>query len=244
VANTNHGTPEPSPEPPFEQPSIPSVPITPIMDYPPPLAPQDSDAIDLDDDEDEDGNEVSVNPRHHPSLTTRSCKRVRPPCRNNLNYIKVKELNAMKTNNDHELRKKLSSQKLRARVMNHQLISSVKLTQLKSCALTGKLGKLHGNLHQETDHELCTLDHLYKSAFTAKANSEDTPNYEETMNGPLSDDFRKAMEVEWYMLNVVMKAWEIVERQQWMNVLPSTWALICKMFPDGLVRKLKAILYA
>jgi hypothetical protein len=52
------------------------------------------------------------------------------------------------------------------------------------------------------------------------------------------------MEVEWDILDVLVKAWEIVERQQWMNVLPSTWALRCKMFPDGLMRKLKAILCA
>jgi hypothetical protein len=39
------------------------------------------------------------------------------------------------------------------------------------------------------------------------------------MNGPLAEDFRKAMEVEWDMLNVIMKTWEIVERQPWMNVL-------------------------
>jgi hypothetical protein len=42
------------------------------------------------------------------------------------------------------------------------------------------------------------------------------------------------------MLETVMKAWEIVERQSWMKVLPSTWALRCKRFPDGMIRKLKA----
>jgi hypothetical protein len=48
------------------------------------------------------------------------------------------------------------------------------------------------------------------------------------------------MEVEWNVLNVVMKSWEIVERQTWINVSPSTWALKCKKFPDGFIRKLKA----
>jgi hypothetical protein len=106
--------------------------------------------------------------------------------------------------------------------------------------LTGQLGKLLGTLHQETDHDLDTVEHMDPSIFAAKDNSEDTPTYEEAMNGPLADEFRKSMEVEWDMLNVVMKAWEIVERQPWMNVLPSTWALICKRIPDGLIRKLKA----
>jgi hypothetical protein len=85
------------------------------------------------------------------------------------------------------------------------------------------------------------VEHLDPSIFAAKTNSEDTPTYEEAMNGPLAGDFRKSMEVEWGMLNVVMKPWEILESQPWINVIPpSTWALRCKMFPDGLIRKLKA----
>jgi Reverse transcriptase (RNA-dependent DNA polymerase) len=35
-------------------------------------------------------------------------------------------------------------------------------------------------------------------------------------------------------------AWEVVLREAWMNVLPSTWAFKCKRFPDGLIKKLKA----
>jgi hypothetical protein len=158
----------------------------------------------------------------------------------NLNAMKVKELNARKSNNAKDLRKKLSSQKVRAGVLNHQFISSVKWTQLKSCMLTGKLGKLLGNLHQETDHELDIVENLNPSSFAAKANSEDTQTYEEAINGPFAQDFRKSMEVEWDMLDTVMKSWEIVERQSWMKVLPSTWALRCKRFPDGMIRKLKA----
>jgi Reverse transcriptase (RNA-dependent DNA polymerase) len=36
------------------------------------------------------------------------------------------------------------------------------------------------------------------------------------------------------------EAWEIVVREDWINVLPSTWAFKVKHFPDGTVRKLKA----
>jgi hypothetical protein len=132
------------------QPPIPSIPpIIPVMDDPPPLITRESDS----DDDDGDGSGVSVN-QGPPPVTTRTSRRVRPPDRMNVNAMKVKELNAMKTNNAQELRKKLSSQKVRAGVMNHQFISSVKWTQLKRCMLTGKFGKLLGNLHQETDHDL------------------------------------------------------------------------------------------
>jgi hypothetical protein len=77
------------------------------------------------------GNGVSVN-QGSPPITTRSGRRVRPPNRMNSNYMRVKELNAMKANIAQALRKKLSSHKLRAGVLNHQFISSVKWTQLKS----------------------------------------------------------------------------------------------------------------
>jgi hypothetical protein len=154
--------------------------------------------------------------------------------------MNIKELNAMKINNYQDPRKKLSSQKVRAGVLNHQFISSVKWNQLKSCMISGKLGKILGNLIQETDHELYTVEHLDPSIFASKANSKDTPSYEEAMNRPLADDFRKSMGVEWDLLNMVMKALKIVKRQTRMNVLTSTWAPICKRSPDGLVRKLKA----
>jgi hypothetical protein len=91
--------------------------------------------------------------------------------------------------------------------------------------LTGQLGKLLGNLHQETDHDLETVEHLDPSIFAAKANSQDTPTYEEAMNGPFAEEFKKAMGIEWDVLDVVMKAWELVDIQLWMKVLPSTWAL-------------------
>jgi hypothetical protein len=78
---------------------------------------------------------------------------------------------------------------------------------LKSLMLTGQLGKLLGNLHQETDHDLDTVEHLDPPIFAAKAKSEDTPTYEEAMNGPFAYEFKKAMGIEWDMLNVVMKAW-------------------------------------
>jgi hypothetical protein len=75
------------------------------MDDPPPLALYDSD--DSDSGYDEDRNKVSVNPRHRLSVTSMSDRRVRPPDIINVNAMKVKELNDMKTNNDQELSKNI-----------------------------------------------------------------------------------------------------------------------------------------
>jgi hypothetical protein len=174
---------------PSEQPSVP--PEIPVTDDPtdetPPLSTRDEDS-DSDDDPDEDEEE-----KRNPTVTTRSGRRVRPPNRMNLNAMKVKELDTRKSNNAKDLRKKLSSQKVRAGVLHHQFISSVKWTQLKICMLTGQLAKLLGNLYQETDHELDTVDNLNPSIFAAKANSEDTPTYEEAINGPFAQDFIKSI---------------------------------------------------
>jgi hypothetical protein len=147
---------------PSNQPSEPD----PATDDTPPSTVDDSDESDSDDDE-----EVISNSRLHPSTTTRSGRRVRPPDRMDLNAMKVKELNAIRANNSQELNKKLANQKVIAGVIKHQFISSVKWTRLKSCMMTGKLGKLLGNLHQDTYQELGTVENLGPPVFSAKANS-------------------------------------------------------------------------
>ena len=73
----------------------------------------------------------------------------------------------------------------------------------------------------------------------AKANSEDTPSWHEAMNGPLRGGYWKAAETEYEVLQH-KDAWDVVEREDWMNVLPGTWTFRCKRYPDGSVRKLKA----
>jgi hypothetical protein len=93
---------------------------------PPPLVRRDEDC------DSDEGSYEDEEENRNPAVTTRSGRGVRPPHRMNLNVMKVKELNARKSNNAKDLRKKLSSQKVRAGVLNHQFISNVKWTQLKS----------------------------------------------------------------------------------------------------------------
>ena len=76
-------------------------------------------------------------------------------------------------------------------------------------------------------------------ALQAKAGDEDTPTWDQAMNGPHAEGYRKACDIEYNAL-VSMEVWEEVARQAWMNVLPSTWAFKRKVFPNGEVRKLKA----
>ena len=59
------------------------------------------------------------------------------------------------------------------------------------------------------------------------------------MNGPNAEGFWKACEKE-LDTPEKMGVWEVVKKQHWMNILPSTWAFKVKRYPDGLVRGLKS----
>ena len=36
-----------------------------------------------------------------------------------------------------------------------------------------------------------------------------------------------------------MECWDIIDKEHWMNVPPSTWAFRCKRHPDGRIKKFK-----
>lgn len=89
------------------------------------------------------------------------------------------------------------------------------------------------NVHDDT------FEDWHPLALATKANSEDTPTWDQAMNGPERVGYWEAAEREIATLES-KEAWEVVPRESWMNVLPSTWAFRCKRFPDGFIRKLKA----
>jgi hypothetical protein len=61
----------------------------------------------------------------------------------------------------------------------------------------------------------------------------------EAMNSPNAAGFMKAMETELDTL-ITMKAFIIVDKKNWMNVVSSVWAFKRKRYPNGSIRKLKA----
>ena len=89
------------------------------------------------------------------------------------------------------------------------------------------------------DEETQLQDDLDPMILAAKANAEDNPSWHEAMNGPLKEGYMEACDVEIGALEH-KEAWEVVDKEDFMNVLPSTWAFKCKRYPDGSVRKLKA----
>ena len=85
-----------------------------------------------------------------------------------------------------------------------------------------------------------TIEELHPFALATQINAADNPTWEQAINGPNSTGYWRAMEKEIKTLQEEMDSWEIVDKKDWMNTLPSTWAFKCKRFPSGEVRKLKA----
>jgi hypothetical protein len=92
---------------------------------------------------------------------------------------------------------------------------------------------------REYDHEQATLEQFSPFALAAKANDAYTPNWNQAMNGPHAEGFWEACKKEVQTL-VKMDVWDVVDREDWMKVIPTTFALRIKRFPSGLVRKLKS----
>ena len=77
----------------------------------------------------------------------------------------------------------------------------------------------------------------------AKVYDDLNPSWEMAMNGPFAEGYMKAQQLEIDTLEK-MDVWEIVDREPWMNVLPSIMVFRKKVFPNGKMRKLKARLCA
>jgi hypothetical protein len=108
-------------------------------------------------------------------------------------------------------------------------------------ALTISYDTIH---HMKLDDDDPSIIHgQHPLAFSARANSEDTPTLQEAMSSPDRDGFLEAMHAELDSLEG-MEAWNVVPRSKPITedrrILPSTWVLRRKRFPDGSVKKLKA----
>jgi hypothetical protein len=77
---------------------------------------------------------------------------------------------------------------------------------------------------QGTDVDHNTVEWTHPTILGAKANSADNPDWHSAMNGPDKVGYWKACEKEFNTLTETMDAWEEVNREPWMNILPSTWA--------------------
>jgi len=113
----------------------------------------------------------------------------------------------------------------------HLALSALQSNNLKS---------MMAEMQQNTDPVDGTLDWMNPMIFGAKANTKDTPTWEQAMNGPDHEGYWKVCQKEISTLQDDKDAWDVVKQEPWMNVLPSTWVFKCKRYPDGTICKLKA----
>ena len=96
------------------------------------------------------------------------------------------------------------------------------------------------NLASHTDVDTNEVEWMHPMMLAAQANAGDTPTWEQAMNGPDKAGYWDACAKEIETLTTNLEAWDVVDREPWMNVLPGTWAFKCKRYPDDTIRKLKA----
>ena len=112
--------------------------------------------------------------------------------------------------------------------------------QLVECCKPYDLKAMTQLMAMHTNPDSGTLEEMHPFAFVANANSPDTLTWDDAMNGPDCEGYLEAAKKELDTLALNKDAWDVVDRQPWMNVLPSTWAFRCKRFPNGYICKLKA----
>jgi hypothetical protein len=134
--------------------------------------------------------------------------------------------------------------KIRASIFNEQRIATLHWDRMVNTIKSGNFGAMILEISKNTDILNDTNKDLYPGILSAKANDEDTPTWHHAMNGHQKGAYWQAMNTEIRTLTEKMQAWDIVDRDSWMNVLPSTWAFCCKQYPDGTIKKLKARLCA
>jgi hypothetical protein len=130
--------------------------------------------------------------------------------------------------------------RIRANVLNEQRLATLQWDTLVTSMKIGNFGHMMVEISKNTDALNETIEELYPRILAAKANDEDNPSWDSAMNGPQKEGYWDAMKSELKTLTEKMHAWDIVEREPWMNILPSTWTLKCKRYPDGLIKRLKA----
>jgi hypothetical protein len=129
---------------------------------------------------------------------------------------------------------------VRASLYNSQFLMSLNWSQTVESLRSADLSAMMHVIDQHTDVDQNTIEWMHPMVLAAKANAEDNPSWEEAMNGPDREGYLEAARKELKTLSKDKDAWDVVDREDWMKVLPSTWAFKCKRYPDGRIRKFKA----
>ena len=130
-------------------------------------------------------------------------------------------------------------QKIRQERINSAKIQSLDWNKAVDMIRSKDTQAMFSLMDSYIDPDEGTQEDWHPFALQAKATDEDTPTWEEAMNGPFREGFEEACRKELDTL-IEMGVWDVVDRKRFMNVLPSTWAFRIKRYPGGLMKKLKS----
>ena len=134
---------------------------------------------------------------------------------------------------------KKPSQSVKSGDLNQQFLMALKWNQVVETIRSKDLAAMMTWMDQHMDPNDGTIEEWHPMALASLANASDNPTWDQAMNGPDKAGYWDACKKELQTL-IDKECWDEVVREDWMNVLPGTWAFKCKRFPTGLVRKLKA----
>ena len=107
------------------------------------------------------------------------------------------------------------------------------------CEPGGLLRALFQQESYNTNEEWSTIEEMHPLTFITKARSEDQPRWHEAMNGPFRDKWWESCVTEITTLER-REVWDVVPLEDWMHVIPSTFAFLFKQNPDLVIKKFKA----
>ena len=82
------------------------------------------------------------------------------------------------------------------------------------------------------------VHHLFLRAHSATSKLGN-PGWQEATQGKFVHDYWKGTELKIFTLESI-KAWKVVDQEDIMHVISSTWAFKCKRYPGSLIKKFKA----
>jgi len=128
--------------------------------------------------------------------------------------------------------------KVRGEHLNESSLANLNWSNLTEICLNGTYGALVTQQLRDSS-EGGYIEEWNPLLLATKANSEDSPSWDQAMSGPHAAGFWKACETE---INTLVRknCWDVVPRPKNRPVVSSTWAFKIKRYPDGSMRKLKA----
>ena len=112
--------------------------------------------------------------------------------------------------------------KIRANKLNHKYLIEFSWYQTIETICSTDTSAMKILTEKNTNIDTYKVEWMNPLAISTKDNSDDNPTWDESINGPHKEGYCSACKEQIITLNNKY-SWEVVDREDWINVLPSTW---------------------